>query len=173
MDDLIGRSEGYFYLGSSKYVREDIQLKNHRGLDLQCSLFRAYDKERDKDKDSKARAATGASASGSAAPSPSPPPSPPLVGRTQMPCVVYCHCNSGSRRDAEEALLTLLPGEYRAKVGVWGSGYVYWGWLGALVLWRVRVALERNEMKMESNFSVSSYKFCVRCPNHRLPSHTL
>ena len=26
-----------------------------------------------------------------------------------LPCVVYCHCNSGSRRDAEEALHLLLP----------------------------------------------------------------
>jgi len=26
-----------------------------------------------------------------------------------LPCVVYCHCNSGSRRDAEEALHHLLP----------------------------------------------------------------
>ena len=27
----------------------------------------------------------------------------------KLPCVVYCHCNSGSRRDAEEALYVLLP----------------------------------------------------------------
>ena len=27
---------------------------------------------------------------------------------TPVPCVVYCHCNSGSRRDAEEALHVLL-----------------------------------------------------------------
>ena len=26
-----------------------------------------------------------------------------------LPIVVYCHCNSGSRRDAEEAVLVLLP----------------------------------------------------------------
>ncbi len=26
-----------------------------------------------------------------------------------LPVVVYCHCNSGSRRDAEEAVLALLP----------------------------------------------------------------
>lgn len=25
------------------------------------------------------------------------------------PCVIYAHCNSGSRRDAEEALYVLLP----------------------------------------------------------------
>lgn len=30
-------------------------------------------------------------------------------GATKLPCVVYCHCNSGSRRDAEEALYVLLP----------------------------------------------------------------
>jgi hypothetical protein len=27
----------------------------------------------------------------------------------RLPCVVYAHCNSGSRRDAEEALLLLNP----------------------------------------------------------------
>lgn len=27
----------------------------------------------------------------------------------KLPCVIYCHCNSGSRRDAEEALWLLLP----------------------------------------------------------------
>ena len=32
----------------------------------------------------------------------------PLYARP-LPIVVYCHCNSGSRRDAEEALYVLLP----------------------------------------------------------------
>ncbi|GLC45387.1 hypothetical protein PLESTB_000623600 [Pleodorina starrii] len=27
----------------------------------------------------------------------------------RLPCVVYCHCNSGSRRDAEEAICVLIP----------------------------------------------------------------
>ena len=27
----------------------------------------------------------------------------------RLPCVVYCHCNSGSRRDAEEAIFVLIP----------------------------------------------------------------
>jgi hypothetical protein len=27
----------------------------------------------------------------------------------RLPCVVYCHCNSGSRRDAEEILYHCLP----------------------------------------------------------------
>jgi len=27
----------------------------------------------------------------------------------RLPCVIYCHCNSGSRRDAEEAVWILLP----------------------------------------------------------------
>lgn len=27
----------------------------------------------------------------------------------RLPCVIYCHCNSGSRRDAEEILYHLLP----------------------------------------------------------------
>ena len=31
------------------------------------------------------------------------------MGSTPVPCVIYCHCNSGSRRDAEEALHVLLP----------------------------------------------------------------
>lgn len=28
--------------------------------------------------------------------------------KARIPCVVYCHCNSGSRRDAEEATMYLL-----------------------------------------------------------------
>eukprot|EP00198_Chlamydomonas_reinhardtii_P001120 XP_001690455.1 predicted protein [Chlamydomonas reinhardtii] len=27
----------------------------------------------------------------------------------RLPCVIYCHCNSGSRRDAEEAICVLIP----------------------------------------------------------------
>lgn len=27
----------------------------------------------------------------------------------RLPCVIYCHCNSGSRRDAEEAICILIP----------------------------------------------------------------
>ena len=27
----------------------------------------------------------------------------------RLPCVIYCHCNSGSRRDAEEAVYILVP----------------------------------------------------------------
>ena len=30
-------------------------------------------------------------------------------GPSNPPIVVYCHCNSGSRRDAEEAIYALLP----------------------------------------------------------------
>jgi hypothetical protein len=36
----------------------------------------------------------------------------PMSTRTRddkLPVVVYCHCNSGSRRDAEEAVWHLLP----------------------------------------------------------------
>jgi hypothetical protein len=36
----------------------------------------------------------------------------PLDAKPQdgkLPVVIYCHCNSGSRRDAEEALYHLLP----------------------------------------------------------------
>jgi hypothetical protein len=36
----------------------------------------------------------------------------PMNTRTRddkLPVVVYCHCNSGSRRDAEEAVWHLLP----------------------------------------------------------------
>lgn len=32
-----------------------------------------------------------------------------LAVRDSRPCVIYAHCNSGSRRDAEEALYVLLP----------------------------------------------------------------
>ena len=31
------------------------------------------------------------------------------LGLRSLPIVIYCHCNSGSRRDAEEALHQLLP----------------------------------------------------------------
>ena len=34
---------------------------------------------------------------------------PAEEGTEALPVVVYCHCNSGSRRDAEEAVLALLP----------------------------------------------------------------
>ena len=32
-----------------------------------------------------------------------------LLPDLHRPCVIYAHCNSGSRRDAEEALYVLLP----------------------------------------------------------------
>lgn len=37
------------------------------------------------------------------------PKYPPETAERKLPCVVYCHCNSGSRRDSEEALHLLLP----------------------------------------------------------------
>lgn len=37
------------------------------------------------------------------------PKYPPETPDGKLPCVVYCHCNSGSRRDSEEALHLLLP----------------------------------------------------------------
>ena len=37
------------------------------------------------------------------------PKYPPESKEGKLPCVVYCHCNSGSRRDSEEALHLLLP----------------------------------------------------------------
>lgn len=37
------------------------------------------------------------------------PKYPPKSKDGKLPCVVYCHCNSGSRRDSEEALHLLLP----------------------------------------------------------------
>ncbi len=37
------------------------------------------------------------------------PKYPPKSKEGKLPCVVYCHCNSGSRRDSEEALHLLLP----------------------------------------------------------------
>lgn len=48
-----------------------------------------------------------------------------------LPVVVYCHCNSGSRRDAEEAVWHLLPCgvgvvafdfTVSAKQGAWSLG---------------------------------------------------
>lgn len=32
-----------------------------------------------------------------------------VAGKHGVPVVIYCHCNSGSRRDAEEALHVVLP----------------------------------------------------------------
>ncbi len=32
-----------------------------------------------------------------------------VAGENSLPIVIYCHCNSGSRRDAEEALHVLMP----------------------------------------------------------------
>eukprot|EP00983_Pelagomonas_calceolata_P127250 1161385-Pelagomonas_calceolata.AAC.1 len=47
----------------------------------------------------------------------------------RLPCVVYLHCNSGSRRDAEEALCVLIPLgvsvftlDFEVCVCVWGGG---------------------------------------------------
>ena len=31
------------------------------------------------------------------------------AGHEPLPCVIYCHCNSGSRLDAEEAIGQLVP----------------------------------------------------------------
>jgi hypothetical protein len=53
----------------------------------------------------------------------------PLDAKSQdgkLPVVIYCHCNSGSRRDAEEALYHLLP----CGVGVVAFDFTVsaWGW---------------------------------------------
>ena len=44
------------------------------------------------------------------------------MGSTPVPCVIYCHCNSGSRRDAEEALYVLLP----HNIGVFCLDFAVW-----------------------------------------------
>lgn len=36
-------------------------------------------------------------------------PDDPVVTNKPIPAVVYCHCNSGSRLDAAEAISILLP----------------------------------------------------------------
>lgn len=58
----------------------------------------------------------------------------PLDARSadgKLPVVVYCHCNSGSRRDAEEAVYHLLP----CGVGVVAFDFtVSWGLWHALGL---------------------------------------
>eukprot|EP00803_Ostreobium_quekettii_P004847 evm.model.scf_752.1 EVM.evm.TU.scf_752.1 scf_752:2765-12004(-) len=62
-----------------------------------------------------------------------------------QPCVVYCHCNSGSRRDAEEAVILLVP----QKISVFtldfsGSGRSDGDWvtLGARETDDLQVAIE-------------------------------
>ncbi|KAK9836696.1 hypothetical protein WJX74_006286 [Apatococcus lobatus] len=61
-------------------VRKDIKLENKRNQRLECSHCFSPSSWRQHERDSSAR----------------------------IPCVVYCHCNSGSRRDAEEATMYLL-----------------------------------------------------------------
>lgn len=54
----------------------------------------------------------------------------------RLPAVVYCHCNSGSRRDAEEALFALLP----HGITVLALDFAvrkWWGGWGILVLDRL------------------------------------
>lgn len=115
-DDLIGREEGFFYLGNTKFVREDLVLQNEAGLDLQCSLYRQVRVLAHPHRDCRDPCSLGSRAfrpprpRGKSDGTPLPPQNAPADGaKGSMPCVVYCHCNSGSRRDAEEALLTLLP----------------------------------------------------------------
>lgn len=62
-----------------------------------------------------------------------------------FPCVVYCHCNSGSRRDAEEAVILLIP----QKISVFcldfaGSGLSEGDWvtLGAYEVDDLRIAID-------------------------------
>ena len=47
----------------------------------------------------------------------------------RLPCVVYCHCNSGSRRDAEEVLYHLLP----RGMTVFALDFAVGGWVGVCV----------------------------------------
>ncbi|DBB11274.1 TPA: hypothetical protein ACH3X3_006710 [Trebouxia sp. C0006] len=62
------------------------------------------------------------------------PKYPPETPDGKLPCVVYCHCNSGSRRDSEEALHLLLPQNVTVfSLDFVGSGqsdgkYVTLGW---------------------------------------------
>ncbi|CAL8472078.1 g11620 [Coccomyxa elongata] len=57
-----------------------------------------------------------------------------VAGEKSLPIVVYCHCNSGSRRDAEEALCVLMPhGIHVVTLDFAGSGRSegHWVSLGA------------------------------------------
>lgn len=67
----------------------------------------------------------------------------PLDAKSQdgkLPVVIYCHCNSGSRRDAEEALYHLLPCgvgvvAFDFTVSTWGDtgGMELSAWVGLTV----------------------------------------
>ncbi|EIE23571.1 alpha/beta-hydrolase [Coccomyxa subellipsoidea C-169] len=57
-----------------------------------------------------------------------------VAGENSLPIVIYCHCNSGSRRDAEEALHVLMPhGIHVVTLDFAGSGRSegHWVSLGA------------------------------------------
>ncbi|KAG2496724.1 hypothetical protein HYH03_005137 [Edaphochlamys debaryana] len=63
----------------------------------------------------------------------------------RLPCVIYCHCNSGSRRDAEEAICVLIPhGVSVFTLDFAGSGLSEGQWvtLGAEEVDDVQVAVE-------------------------------
>lgn len=81
-DELLGGRLRHFIVQGAQGVREDVDIVNARGETLKCSYFRPVHWP-------------GQPARGEDAP---PPPS-----------VVYCHCNSGCRVDAAEAVSLLLP----------------------------------------------------------------
>lgn len=57
------------------------------------------------------------------------PKYPPQTRDGKLPCVVYCHCNSGSRRDSEEALHLLLPQNITVFALDFAVGTDAWLWL--------------------------------------------
>jgi hypothetical protein len=67
----------------------------------------------------------------------------PLDARSadgKLPVVVYCHCNSGSRRDAEEAVYHLLP----CGVGVVAFDFtVSWGIVACVGLQAIQHSAQR------------------------------
>jgi len=81
VEDLVGGTDGKFSIARFRGRRQDVTLVNKGGLSLQCSHYIPLDAE---GKD--VRGKDG-----------------------KLPCVIYCHCNSGSRRDAEEAVYILIP----------------------------------------------------------------
>lgn len=102
--DLPGGVAGTFKLKGKEYLRTDIQLVRHPAYKStlvhaasppSCNIYVTQAQENSQKQQIKCSHLL--------------PKYPPESLEGRMPCVVYCHCNSGSRRDSEEALHLLLP----------------------------------------------------------------
>jgi len=105
LDDLVGGRSGRFSAAGKSYTRRDFALINRRRQRVVCSLF-----------EGRAGAGAGAGVAGAASASAAAAPflssSLPAASSSPVspaPVVIYAHCNSGSRRDAEEVMGLLLP----------------------------------------------------------------